>query len=275
MKHPRTIVQCHNAKLSHVILVVVVDVTSTGKALILPAWLHDPVSKNVLSIWLIHIRKFTQEHQQCDGHCEPRVPGRTGLLWSHYYARKYGLDVKPTKQTEWFGLRSWSGLWDGRGRGRECRLMKGNIRCEHCAWMSYRVLILPGSFTEVHITSGFSDRSHWALHEGFSSLASKSGLWRLRSYDNTSTYFSIPPRYSPEPMSVNKFEECMTSSSQTLNAVVCPGWTRAKIDKWKTSGMELHVMYSRGRQLPSPYRLDASSWIRRTAAYVPWYRQLA
>lgn len=50
----------------------------------------------------------------------------------------------------------------------------------------------------------------------------------------------------------------MTSSSQTLNAVVCPGWTRAKIDdKWKTSGMELHVMYSRGRQLPTPYGLDA------------------
>lgn len=172
---------------------------------------------------------------------------------------------------------SASGVGRVSGMGEEevenAGWMKGNIRWEHCAWMSYRVLILPGSFTEVHITSGFSDRSHWALHEGFSSLASKSGLWRLRSYDNTSTYFSIPPRYSPGPMSVNKFEECMTSSSQTLNAVVCPGWTRAKIDKWKTSGMELHVMYSRGRQLPTPYGLDA--WIRRTAAYVPWYRQLA
>lgn len=135
--------------------------------------------------------------------------------------------------------------------------MKGNIRCEHCAWMSYRVLILPGSFTEVHITSGVSDRSIEHCMRVSRVL--------IRSLDFGDSDLTITRQHifpflhdiAPGPMSVNKFEECMTSSSQTLNAVVCPGWTRAKIDKWKTSGMEWHVMYSRGRQLPTPYRLDA------------------
>lgn len=53
-------------------------------------------------------------------------------------------------------------------------------------------------------------------------------------------------------MFANKFEECITSSRQTLNEVVCPGRTRAKIDKGEKSGMDLHGMYSRDSQLPTP-----------------------